>query len=191
MQEAAGIPWEQAEIDDAAIQAIGSHCALAYIIGNADIRPRNTLVSRANGASKVTVIDLEHCFFDRAIVLPTNLDAFNPSSIDSLAEATLNESTKHRVLSKSATRRARRSFLSVEDRTARLPQLFRAGWIDAYRRVQHNGKAIVDLVLNRLYQNPPLIIGTQSYRRAMAKIDVEDMKARIQQDPELAFEQQY
>jgi len=191
MEEAVGVPWEQAEIDDAAMRSIGSHCAFAYIIGNADIRPRNTLVSHANGDSKVTVIDLEHCFFDRAVVLPTDFDALNPNSVDSLSEAKINESTKHRVLSKGATRRARRSFLAVEDRTTRLPQLFRDGWIDAYRRVKQNGQEIVDLVLNRLYQNPPLIIGTQSYRRAMAKIDVEDMRARIEQEPEIAFEQQY
>ena len=191
MEEALGLAWEKAEIDDATIRQIGSHCALAYIIGNADIRPRNTFVNTSCTTTKVTVIDLEHCFFDRAITLPTTIDPLDPKSIDSLPEATLNELTKHRVLSPNATRRARRSFLAVEDRTLPLPQIFRDGWLDAYNRVQLSAKAILDIVHERLYQNPPLIIGTQSYRRAMARIDIEDMRARIVQNSTVAFEQQY
>jgi hypothetical protein len=35
----------------------------------------------------------------------------------------------------------------------------------------------------RAYTEPFLIVGTRSYRRAFARVDVDDIRSRIEQDP--------
>ena len=44
------------------------------------------------------------------------------------------------------------------------------------------------MLLERIHGEPPLVIGTHGYRRAMAEVDVEDIRARLALDPEAALE---
>ena len=187
---AEGSLWSEASMTPDAFQTIGGHCAAAYIIGNADLRPRNTFVHTHESGQTVSVIDLEHCFFDRALRLPPDVDATDARSIDALAPD-FDDLTKHRVLSRSATRRARRSFLPIEDMNAELPRHFRNGWLEVYARAKSIRTQIRDDLLDRIYRDPPLIIGTQAYRRAMARIDVDDIMARLAEDPAVSFETHY
>jgi HAD superfamily hydrolase (TIGR01549 family) len=191
MEEVQGMPWARAAICEEEIRQIGSHCAMAYIIANADLRPRNTFVSAAAEQTRVSVIDLEHCFFDRAIVLPSDVDPFNPRSIDKLPRAILEERTRHRALSRGTIRRARRAFVSVDDKSSPQARAFREGWLETYHQIQKHSDNIADLLIDRLYKSDSLIIGTQSYRRALSMIDIDDMQFRIRRNPDVAFEELY
>ena len=44
---------------------------------------------------------------------------------------------------------------------------------------------------SRIHGAPPLIVGTHSYRRAMAELDVDGVQSRIEEDAGAAFERQY
>jgi HAD superfamily hydrolase (TIGR01509 family) len=187
---ALGQLWTAADLDEDTCEGIGAHCAAAYLMGNADLRPRNTFVHRANGGAQITVIDLEHCFFDRALDLSDCGDPFSPATIDALGES-VELRTRHRVLSPAATRRARRSFLALEDRSHPRVQAFRQGWIMTFERAKQRIGEIEALLMERVHAKPPLVIGTRSYRRAMAELDVRDLLERILEDAALSFDRHY
>lgn len=187
---ALGKLWTPTDIDEVTAEIMGSHCAVAYLIGNADLRPRNTFVHRNGKEVKVTVMDLEHCLFDRALDLKDCQDTFSPYTIDSL-DNTIEKRTKHRVLSAASIRRARRSFLPIDDKSHILAKLFKKGWLKTFE-VAHEKVMDIELYLSkRIYQTPYLIIGTQSYRRAMASIDIKDILGRINENGDEAFEKLY
>lgn len=187
---ASGVLWSPSEIDAATAEAVGAHCAAAYLIGNADLRPRNTFVDRSNGVAKVSVIDLEHCFFDRAIDLQHFPGRFSPHEIDKLGDS-VEEKTKHRVVSPAGIRRTRRSYLPIDDMSDPRVQRLRKGWLGMYENAKLLADKIEYLLMERVYQTPPLIIGTQSYRRAMAAVDVRDILQRIGHNANDAFERLY
>jgi hypothetical protein len=190
VSRALGNLWASSDLDETTAEIIGVHCAVAYLIGNADLRPRNTFVHRNNGVVTVSVIDLEHCFFDRALDLRDCRDPFSPLFVDGLGDSVV-ERTKHRVLSPLATRRARRCFLPVEDMTDHRVQRFRKGWLKVYDEARQKIGSIEKFLMDRVYRTPPLIIGTQSYRRAMARLDVRDILHRMNEDGATAFEDHY
>lgn len=182
--------WATHDMNIDTAEIIGFHCAVAYLIGNADLRPRNTFIDRTNGTMSVSIIDLEHCFFDRALEVNDLVGRFTPTAIDELGDE-VHSRTKHRVLSPAATRRARKSFLAIEDRSHELVLRFKKGWIAAFESAKALRVQIETALMNRIYREPYLIIGTQSYRRAMASVDVKDIVSRIEQDPVASFDQHY
>ena len=40
----------------------------------------------------------------------------------------------------------------------------------------------------RIHAEPPLVIGTHGYRRALADVDVADIRSRLDADPEETFQ---
>lgn len=184
-----GRPWCVEDLDETTAELIGGHCAVAYLIANADLRPRNTFVDRQSGVS-VSVIDLEHCFFDRALDVSGLADPFDPETIDRFG-AMLVGRTERRALSRATIRRTRRTFLPVEDRSDDRVKCFRNGWIRAYETAKRRSSEIEAFLLDRIYRRPYLVIGTRSHRRAMAALDVRDIMQRISQDSAAAFEACY
>jgi FMN phosphatase YigB (HAD superfamily) len=138
----------------------------------------------------VEIFDLEHFFFDRAIDLSGTPNAQTPQEVDAIGNE-VETRTRHRTLSAQAIRRTRRAFLPIDDKRHPFVLAFFAGWMAAYRRAQERRGAIAKYLSDRIYRTPYLIIGTQSYRRAMARIDIQDIDSRIAEDAQAAFERLY
>jgi HAD superfamily hydrolase (TIGR01509 family) len=166
---------------------IGRHCAMAYLFANADLRPRNAFVSFAGSRPEVTVVDLEHCFFNMALDVTGLEDPLRPESFDRLTEEQIEQRVLRRVLSERTTRRTRRTFFETESLDTSLASAFKEGWLAVYRSVKGNVDGITSLIEERVGRPPYLVIGTQSHRRAMARADVRDIRRRIEQDPEVVF----
>lgn len=190
MTRAGGEAWEEVDLDEAAIEELGTQCAAAYLIGNADLRPRNTLVDKDGPSVRLNVIDFEHCFFDRALDVSGVDDPRRPEAIDVLARGS-SDRTRRRALSSAATRRCRRSFLPVDNLDSEVVRPFRQGWKRVFERAKASAADISSLLISRVYSSPPLIIGTQAYRRAMARVDVDDILDRIARDPDEALAHAY
>ena len=166
---------------------LGRHSAAAYLFANADLRPRNTFVLREGPQPVVTLIDLEHCLFNLALDVSELDDTLSPTTFDRLPPAEIQRRIKRRVLTERTTRRAMGTFLELESLDSELARAFRRGWVDTFRAVQARQDALCALIEERIYTSPHLVIGTQSYRRAMARLDLEDMRERFLQDPEELF----
>lgn len=166
---------------------IGRHCAMAYLFANADLRPRNAFVSLTGSRPEVTVVDLEHCFFNMALDVTGLGDPLRPDSFDHLTEEQIEQRVLRRVLSERTTRRTRRTFFETESLDTGLASAFKEGWLSVYRSVKRDADRITTLIDERVRRPPYLIIGTQSHRRAMAHADVRDIRRRIEQDPEVVF----
>lgn len=166
---------------------VGRQCAVAYIFANADLRPRNALVTHDHDGPGVTLLDLEHMFFNLAIETEGLADPLDPGTFDRMSEEELAERLRREVLSERTTRRAMRTFVVPESPESELGRAFRDGWVDGYRGVQAVSDRICDRMGERVYAEPHLIIGTRGYRRAMARIDVDDIRSRIGLDPETIF----
>ena len=166
---------------------IGRHCAMAYLFANADLRPRNAFVSLTGSRPEVTVVDLEHCFFNLALDVTGLQDPLRPDSFDRLSEEQIEQRVLRRVLSERTTRRTRRTFFETESLDTSLASAFKEGWLSVYRSVKGEVERITTLIDERVRRPPYLVIGTQSHRRAMARADVRDIRRRIEQDPEVVF----
>jgi hypothetical protein len=173
---AQGRLWQDGDYDVSVAEEVGAHAASAYIISNADWRPRNTFFCPKSGV--LTCIDLEHCLFDRVLTLAdTGLDVNDPKAIDSLGIRTPRY-TRTRVLSYGAVRRARRSFTTNEDQSSQEIQLFAKGWARTFALAAENKQSIADTIRKRMDAGQ-LIVGTKSHRRAFASIDLHDLLERI------------
>ena len=96
--------------------------------------------------------------------------------------------TKKRVLSARATSRARRSFFTDTPKGSPIDEAFHAGFIDFYERQQARVDDLVSALLARVRADPPLVIGTHGYRRALAEVDVADIQTRLAMNPQAAYE---
>jgi len=114
-------------------------------------------------------------------------DPLRPETFDRLPPDELRGRVKKQVLSKRASNRARRSFFELPPEHE-VPVAFRAGFLDFYRAQGPNAGALCALVEERIHAEPPLVIGTHSYRRAMATIDLDDIRQRLAMEPETAFD---
>ena len=183
MSRAAGTKFD-GNADEAAAYEIGRHHTFAYLFANADLRPRNLFIDRSSGKCRMTLIDLEHCFFNLAIETEGIDRADDPHVLDAIGEEALRARISRTVLTDRAMTRCRRSFLDTDRAEAHLRDAFRAGFADQFREVQRRSRELVDLIEERLYRKPYIIIGTRAYRRAMAKIDLEDIAGRLKGIPE-------
>jgi hypothetical protein len=165
-------------------RALGAHFVFALLFSNADIRPRNAFVS----GGTVTLVDLEHCFFNLAIDTEGLERPERPETFDRMPKDELARRVKKEVLSPRATRRARRSFFGDTPRGAPLDAAYREGWVSFYAAQRARAEALIGVLLARVHAEPPLVIGTHGYRRAMAEVDVEDIRLRLALDPEAALE---
>jgi HAD superfamily hydrolase (TIGR01549 family) len=173
---AKGRLWQEGDNTLEIAEELGAQAASAYIISNADWRPRNTFACPETGV--LTCIDLEHCLFDRVLTLAdTGLDVNDPKAIDSLG-ITTSHYTRTRVLSYGAVRRARRSFTPNEDRNSQELQLFFKGWDRTFVLAAQNKQSIADAIRSRMDAGK-LIVGTKSHRRAFAGVDLHDLLERI------------
>lgn len=166
---------------------VGRHAALAYLFANADLRPRNAFVSYAGNDPTIIMIDLEHCFFNLALDVSGVSDPLRPEAFDRLSDAELAGRVQRRVLTPRTMRRARRAFFHTDDLTDELEQAFKDGWMDAYREVQAQAERAYGLLEERIGREPFLIIGTQAYRRAMARVDLEEIRLRLGEDAEAVY----
>jgi HAD superfamily hydrolase (TIGR01509 family) len=183
LTEAPGGKYEGPLTEDVA-RALGGHFVFALLFSNADIRPRNSFVS----GSTVTFVDLEHCFFNLAIDTEGLERPERPETFDGMPKDELARRIKKRVLSPRATSRARRAFFTDTPRGSPVDAAFHEGFVAFYAAQRERRGALADVLLERVHAEPPLVIGTHGYRRAMAEVDVEDIRARLALEPEAAFE---
>ncbi|HQR46917.1 MAG TPA: hypothetical protein PK598_13015, partial [Thermoanaerobaculia bacterium] len=167
---------------------LGKHFVFALLFANADIRPRNAFVDAGDGRCVVTLVDLEHCFFNLAIDTEGLAEPLRPETFDRMAPAELRARRKKEVLSRRATSRARRSFFGETPKGSAIDRAFREGFLDFYARQRERADDLCRLLRRRIHEEPPLVIGTHGYRRALADVDVEDVRGRLARDPEEAFE---
>lgn len=186
IEKAPGHLWQENDLNERTALLIGERFTFSYLMSNADLRPQNTFVSRKESETEVSLIDLEHCFFDRALDLTGIDDPLSAQALNPLSEL-LKKRTKKRVLTAAATRRAIRRFIPIEDLHHPLVESFYAGIESAYNKAKDAYSDVQALLFNRINRRPDVIIGTQSYRRAFCKIDVEDILLRIHEDPRTAF----
>jgi len=171
------------EMDPGIAHEIGRHHVFAYLFSNADMRPRNTFLDYSREEPRITLVDLEHCFFNLAIDTTGMSDPCRPQAIDELSPDEVRKRTAHKVLSERAMRRARRTFINTEEGDPWSVQAFRRGFLNLFARLQENSDRILGLLEERIYTQPHLIIGTQAYRRAMARVDLDDIRVRLAGDP--------
>lgn len=177
----------QGAVDPVLAFEVARQCAAAYVFSNADLRPRNAFVSFEGPRPRVTMIDLEHCFFNLALDTDGLEDPRRPETFDRLSPDELARRLKRRVLTERTTRRAMRTFVELDRLDSEVGQAFKSGWIAAYETMRQDRDRICDRMRERVYREPFLIIGTQAYRRAMAGVDVEDVRRRLAEDPEQIF----
>lgn len=176
------------ELDPGIAHELGSHHVFAYLFSNADMRPRNTFLDYSREEPRITLVDLEHCFFNLAIDTTGLSHPCRPQSIDGLNPDEIRKRTAHRVLSERAMRRARRTFINTEEGDPWSVQAFRRGFLQLFTRLQNDSDRILGLLEERIYTEPYLVIGTQAYRRAMARVDLDDIRGRLLGDPVKALD---
>jgi hypothetical protein len=169
-------------VDPPLAQELGRHSAAAYIFANADLRPRNTFVSYDGTRPIVTMVDLEHCFFNLALDTTGLDDPFDPETFDRLSREEIVSRTRRKVLSERTTRRTMATFLWLDSLESEVALAFHRGWVQIFGDVQDKCERLCRMLEDRVMTEPFLIIGTQSYRRSMARIDILDIRTRIAQD---------
>ena len=183
LTEAPGRKWAD-DLSTETAYALGGHFVFALLFSNADIRPRNAFVD----GGRVTLVDLEYCFFNLAIDTSGLAAPERPETFDRMPKEDLERRVKRKVLSARATSRARRAFFSDTPRGSPVDAAFREGFIAFYAAQRARAGDLTEVLRERVHADPPLVIGTHRYRRAMAEVDVEDIRARLALEPGAAFE---
>ncbi len=168
---------------------VGRHSAAAFLLANADLRPRNTFVLNGAGRPRLVTIDHEHCLFSLALKLEGIADPLDPHALDRLGKPELERRVGRRVVTPALMRRVRRMFFDTRGATAAQLGAFRRGWLDVHDRARQRRAHLLEIMRRRIYRRPFLVIGTRAYRRAMAGIDLDAFLARLDLDPEEAVAQ--
>ncbi len=162
---------------------VGRHTVFAYLFSNADMRPRNAFLSTSEGRAEVTMIDFEYCFLNLALDMSGVQDRFSPHSVDRLGAGEVERRLKRRVLTPKTMARALRQYLALaEDRQAAI-EIYRRGFLDCFESIRAQERSLLGLIEERVYREPCLVVGTSSYRRAMAGVDIDDIRARLASPP--------
>jgi len=162
---------------------IGRHGASALLFANADLRPRNAFLTRQGGKPRLTMVDYEYTLFDRALDLSDLPERFDPKALARRPESELLARGSRRVVSKGAIQRTRRAFFDHRAVTPEALAAFRAGWREVHEVARAASGRIEELLRARLDEVPPLVVGTESYRRAFLPLDIADLLERIALDP--------
>jgi FMN phosphatase YigB (HAD superfamily) len=165
----------------------GRHFAFGFLFSNADLRPRNAFEDRSGGRARLTVVDLEHCLFNLALATEGLAEPFAPETFDRMGADEIAARLRHRVLSPKTSSRARRTFLPDAARGTALGRAFDEGFLSFCAGQRARADALLEMIAGRLAAEPHLVIGTQSYRRAMARIDLEDIAGRLRLEPHEAL----
>jgi hypothetical protein len=179
MSEARGTKYDE-ELNERLAWEVGRHFAFAYVFSNADIRPRNAFIDTSNEMPALTMVDLEHCFFNLAIDVSGLDRPLDPKYLD--AHGSLPVAKK--VLTDRAMRRARRSFVQEESISPAVYSAYQKGFRDCFNSMHAKRTEIVAFLQQRIDRAPHLVIGTHSYRRAMASADVLEIGDRLTHDPD-------
>lgn len=162
---------------------IGRHGASALLYANADLRPRNAFLTRQGGRPRLTMVDYEYTLFDRALDLSDLPERYDPKALARLPESELLARGSRRVVTKAAIQRTRRAFFDHRTVAPEALAAFRAGWREVHEAARAAAGRIEELLRARLEEDPPLVVGTESYRRAFLPLDVADLVERIALDP--------
>ena len=183
---AAPAPGEKYDgrLDPEIAAELARHMVFAYIFANADMRPRNAFLAYPSGRPTVTMVDLEHCFLNLALDLEGLPDSLDPTEIDRLGEERVRALVKKSVLTDRTLRRARGEFFAVEDAPAAVLASYSEGFLTAYRDIRARAAPCLRMIRDRVYRKPYLVVGTRSYRRAMAALDIDSIRSRLDEDPE-------
>jgi putative hydrolase of the HAD superfamily len=177
-----GVPYA-GETEPEIAGELASHMVFAYVFSNADIRPRNVFLDHSRGKPAVNVIDFEHCFLNRALDVSQLPERFDPRAIDNLGAVRLEELVRRQVLTDRTLRRGRGEFFDTATAPADFIDTYRRRFVETFRHFQSLGEELTKLVSDRIYSSPPLVVGTSRYRRAMAGIDLQDIRSRLAEDP--------
>ncbi|MEO8197389.1 MAG: HAD family hydrolase, partial [Thermoanaerobaculia bacterium] len=176
----AGVPGPELAFE------IGRHGASALLLANADLRPRNAFLTRQGGAERLTMVDYEYTLFDRALDLSGLAGRFDPRWLARYSDAELALRGERRVVSRGAIQRTRRAFLDPRTASPAAIVAFREGWREVHQQARAGVSRIEELLRARLAIDPPLVVGTESYRRAFVPLDIADLKERIALEPDAA-----
>lgn len=162
---------------------IGRHGASALLFANADLRPRNAFLTRQGGRPRLTMVDYEYTLFDRALDLSDLPERYDPKALARHGDRELLARGSRRVVSKAAIQRTRRAFFDHRAVSPEALTAFRAGWREVHEAARAAAGRIEELLRARLEEEPPLVVGTESYRRAFLPLDVADLLERVALDP--------
>jgi HAD superfamily hydrolase (TIGR01509 family) len=165
---------------------IGRHGASAYLFANADLRPRNAFLQRLGRRPLLTMVDYEYSLFDRALDLSDLPERYDPAALARRPEAELLARGTRRVVTRATIQRTRRAFFDHRAIGAAALDAFRAGWTEVHRAAQEAAGRLEERLRRRLAEEPPLIVGTEAYRRAFLPLDVRDLLDRVATDPDIA-----
>ncbi|MFV2071601.1 MAG: HAD family hydrolase [Thermoanaerobaculales bacterium] len=183
LSEAVGGAPYAGELEPEIGAELARHMVFAYVFSNADIRPRNAFLDRTSGRPVINVIDLEHCFLNRALDVSRLPEPFDPKAIDALGETAVESLVRRQVLTDKTLRRGRGEFFDTETAPVEFVSAYRRGFVETFERFQDLGEELTSFVADRVYTSPPLVVGTRRYRRAMAGIDLQDIRTRLSEDP--------
>jgi HAD superfamily hydrolase (TIGR01509 family) len=177
-------PKFDGRLTEAVAESLGAHLVFAFLFSNADVRPRNAFVD----GDAVRLVDLEHCFFNLAIDTSGLERPDRPETFDRMPAGELGGRVKKTVLTPRATRRARREFFGDTPPGSGLDDAYRTGWVSFFAAQKERAHLLLEALRERVHEEPPLVIGTHGYRRAMAEVDVDDVRKRLDLDPEAALD---
>jgi putative hydrolase of the HAD superfamily len=169
------------EITPALAREVGRHICSGYLLPNADLRPRNAFLAGTADAPRLVMVDHEHCLMNLALD-SGGLNMFDRPGLEALGRDLFEFRVARRVLTPATMRRARRQFFETRGRPE-LAAAFQEGWLEVHGRAQLRRDRIAELFAARLEAAPPLVAGTQAYRRVLTRFDLEDLLERIDADP--------
>lgn len=177
--EVKGEKWQDSD-SKKCLYALGQHFAMAYIFSNADFRPRNIIVEQTAEGEVLKIIDFEHCFFSVALDLHGIERPDIPSTFDNMPAEEISRRTKHQVLSPKHCRRVLKGFLAQVDEDEF--SVFSQGWLAMYNKVNSELEVIEKAMRMSIATQPYPIVGTSSYRRAMASFDIDAVLRRANEN---------
>ena len=165
---------------------IGRQIASGFVFANADLRPRNAFLTRFGARPGLTLLDYEYALFDRALDLSDLPERFDPRALARRSESELLARGQRRVLTRATIQRARRAFFDARAVGEPVLAAYREGWREVHQAARAAAARLEEMLHERIEQEPPLVIGTEAYRRALLPLDVRDLLERVALDPDRA-----
>lgn len=160
---------------------LGAHLAFAYAFANADIRPRNALVTDIGGRERLVLIDFEHCFLNLALPPEVVGPGEAPKGLAGMTLETARQLAQRQVITPKTIVRARNEFFPWREASPSVREAMARGFSRCWERMQARAPQLVGRLRRALDQKPPLRVGTWRFRRQLAAFDVEEVERRLQQ----------